>query len=370
MKSISIGREFSIYDDSLQTHDLLPAQAYYLRFAKMRGFYLEAQDELEIKEEKIYGVHMEKIEKVLSSFNRINRNLGVILSGHKGIGKSLFAKLLSKTAVDRGYPVIIVDRFIPGIASFIEEIKQEVLILFDEFDKTFGSIKAGDGEADPQAGLLSLFDGMSNGKKMFVVTCNELRNLNDYLINRPGRFHYHFRFDFPSIEEIDEYMHDKLEEQYYGEIDKVKNFSSRVNLNYDCLRAIAFELNSGIKFEEAIKDLNIMNMRAAGYDLVLYFQNGMRMTRNNVSLDLFNKTIRECVDMYDEKRRCIANIAFTPGDCTYDLHAGTNVIDGNKIEYKVDSFYDEEEDYEIMKALKPKYMTITRVKDKDLHYTV
>ena len=53
-----------------------------------------------------------------------------------------------------------------------KEIEQEVMILFDEFDKTFGSIKAADGMADPQTEMLTLFDGLSQGKKMFVITAN------------------------------------------------------------------------------------------------------------------------------------------------------------------------------------------------------
>lgn len=310
MKVVSIGREYMIYDDSLRTHDKLPAQSYYLRFSKMKGFFLEAQDEIEIKEEKVYGVHNEKIQKVLSGFNRSNRNFGVILSGHKGIGKSLFAKLLSKTAIDKGYPIIIIDRFIPGIAAVLEDIKQEVIVLFDEFDKTFGNVKAADGEANPQDTLLSLFDGMSNGKKLFVVTCNSLRNLSDYLINRPGRFHYHFRFDFPSLAEIDEYMKDKLDEKYYGEIDKVKNFAMKVDLNYDCLRAIAFELNTGLRFEDAIRDLNIMNMNTEYFNLTLYFENGCIMTNRRVSLDMFNKTDKYTVELCDNKGRDIGIVSF------------------------------------------------------------
>ena len=72
------------------------------------------------------------------------------------------------------------------------------------------------------------------------------------MINRPGRFHYHFRFDYPTADEIEVYLRDKIDEKYYPEIKEVVNFSYKVKLNYDCLRAIAFELNSGEKFSEAI----------------------------------------------------------------------------------------------------------------------
>ena len=63
--------------------------------------------------------------------------------------------------------------------------------------------------------MLTLFDGFSTGKKMFIVTCNSLYDLNDYLVNRPGRFLYHFRFDYPTAEEITQYLQDKLEESFF-----------------------------------------------------------------------------------------------------------------------------------------------------------
>ena len=75
----------------------------------MTGFFLKVRPDLVVKE-PVYGVHPEKAEKVLRSFKVFQRNLGVILSGDKGIGKSLFARLLSAKAVEAGYPVIIVDQ--------------------------------------------------------------------------------------------------------------------------------------------------------------------------------------------------------------------------------------------------------------------
>lgn len=273
MRIIKVGNTFRTYDDSLETFDKLPAQNYVVRFQKNSGFFLEKYADIEIKE-KTYGVHMSKVEKVLKAFPKAEKNLGVILSGNKGIGKSLFAKTLAVEATKVGLPVIIVDTYIPGIASFIEEIEQEVMVLFDEFDKTFGSIKAADGMADPQTEMLTLFDGLSQGKKMFVITCNDLNSLNSYLVNRPGRFHYHFRFEYPSDVEITEYLEDKLDKQYYSEIEKVISFAHKVDLNYDCLRAIAFELNFGEPFEIAIKDLNIINLNSIIYEVTLHLEDG------------------------------------------------------------------------------------------------
>ena len=186
MKAIQTGNIYEIYDDSMNTYDGLPAQSYVVDFSKERSFFLRKYSDIKIKE-KIYGVSHEKVHKVLDSFDNFNRSLGVILSGDKGIGKSLFAKALSKEAIEsRGLPLIIVNKYIPGITNFLDSIEQKVVILFDEFDKIFAETN----DYNPQAEMLTLFDGVSQGKKLFVVTCNELRGLNDFLVNRPGRLSF------------------------------------------------------------------------------------------------------------------------------------------------------------------------------------
>ena len=260
MKIVESSGRLHLYGDDMQAYDQIPAGTYDICFAKMTGFYLARRPNLSVSE-KVYGVQGSKVAKVLNSFKVFNRNLGVILSGNKGIGKSLTAKMIAQEAIKQGYPVILVSQYIPGIANFIEAIDQEVMVLFDEFDKTFKATS----EDNPQDTMLSLFDGTSAGKKLFVVTCNQLNGLNDYLVNRPGRFHYHFRFDYPGADEVETYLKDKLEEKYYDQIPAVVDFSGKIDLNYDCLRSIAFELNLGTPFAEAIKDLNIINMNETSY---------------------------------------------------------------------------------------------------------
>ena len=176
-----------------------------------------------------------------------------------------------------------------GSVGMVQRITGPVVdILFDEFDKTFYSKNDRDSMNDPQSEMLTLFDGLSQGKKLFIVTCNELRNLNDYLVNRPGRFHYHFRFEYPCAEEITEYLKDKMPESAYDEIEKVIQFSQKVSLNYDCLRAIAFELIMGNKFEDAIKDLNIINISSEYYSVVVTFKDGSKSKSKICAFDLFS----------------------------------------------------------------------------------
>ena len=366
MKAISIGDKYQVYGNSLQAYDSIPAYTYNVRFDEMTGFYLKVRSKLAVKE-KTYGAHPEKAEKVLKTFSVFERNLGVILSGDKGIGKSLFARMLAEKAQDAGYPVLIIDQFIPGISNYIQSIDQEAVFLFDEFDKTFGGVRPGDNETDPQASLLSMFDGTSDGKKLFIITCNSLDKLNDFLVNRPGRFHYHFRFGYPSVEDVQGYLMDKLDAAYRGEISKVVLFSQKVALNYDCLRAIAFELNMGLPFEQAIQDLNIINAGKERYDIVLHYCGGMTLSAKNVNLDLFDLEQPQCLWLDDEEDRNIVYAQFDPYRIVYDESRRISLITGDNLILHYNEHYKDPAVAQY-KALRPDYLSISRVGEPVLHY--
>ena len=101
MKIIETGDVLQIKSDNLKTHDKLPVGFYSIRCGQFTGFYLEKHAPIEVNEEKIYGVHEEKIEKVFKTFKIFSRNLGVILSGEKGIGKSFIMTIFAKHLVSR-----------------------------------------------------------------------------------------------------------------------------------------------------------------------------------------------------------------------------------------------------------------------------
>ena len=108
MKTIKAGSRYTIYDNSIQTYDQLPAGTYAIGYNQQEGCFLIEHADIHVTE-KTYGVHNKKVDKVMSAFEDFERNLGVILSGDKGIGKSIFAKLLCERAVNEGLPVILVD---------------------------------------------------------------------------------------------------------------------------------------------------------------------------------------------------------------------------------------------------------------------
>ncbi len=371
MKAIQTGNAFHIYDNSMKTYDQLPPNAYLINFSKDTGFFLTLYSDININE-KVYGVHEAKVNKVLNAFNSFGRNLGIILSGDKGIGKSLFSKMLAQRGIEQGLPLIIANAYIPGIGEYINSIEQEVIVLFDEFDKTFQKC----GDRDPQAEMLTLFDGIAQGKKLFVVTCNDLRGLNNFLVNRPGRFHYHLRFEYPNAAAITEYLTDALDEKYHKEIPAVIAFSGKVDLNYDCLRAIAFELNCGLSFRDAIADLNIINLDADYYTLVLVLSNGEEL-KITERLDSFSSE-ETYSEFYDpEMHEDLYYVHYTPSSNHYDTNSSHCCIEADDLRLELQSHINPKSDDEDYKKLYQKYkdvkavrLELRRQKSKSIHYLV
>lgn len=322
---VESGKRYRIFNNAITTYDQLPPKTYRVDYdPETRIFSLLEAHDFEIPETKIYGQHLDKVKKVLNSMDKMNRNLGVILSGDKGIGKSLFSKCLGLKARKKGIPVILVNEYHEGIANFLEEIEQTVMILFDEYDKTFDEKKH-----NCQAEMLSLFDGVSAGKKLFVITCNEIQSLSQYLINRPGRFHYHFRFLYPTADEIRDYMEDKLDKQYYDEIENVIAFSVRMNLNYDCLRSIAFELNNGLKFQEAINDLNIIRIsQYKNIKIIVEFENQATLSGKIKEWQLYDNTITDMSIYLPDNIRPLSYVGEYIGE--FPMNFSNNYIDKDK----------------------------------------
>ena len=251
-----------------------------------------------------------------------------MLSGDKGMGKSLFAKLLSIKANSYNIPVIIVDQYIEGISSFLESIEQEVMVMFDEFDKTFKSNK----ELNPQNELLTLIDGFNSGKKLFVITCNKIQDISEYFINRTGRFHYHFRFEYPNPEEISEYMIDNLHsKETHKFIKDVIDFSIKIPINYDTLRSIVFELNNGETFKSCINDLNITKNNNDTYEVCLKLKNKKNEIKYKTHIDLFLDNINFTI--YDDE---YYSIQFDKKDIYSDISGKTLTVNNVKCEINDD----------------------------------
>lgn len=273
MNIVNAGDSYMVYGEDVKTFKVLPSHTYTINFNKMTGYSLIKSEDMEITE-KVYGSYQRKIDKILNTFSIMNRNMGVILSGPKGVGKTMFSKLLARKAMETNMPLILVDEPTPGLHDFISSIKQECIVLFDEFEKNFYAKDSSD-NSSPQTNLLSLFDGLDTGKKLFIITCNEVHRLNQYFIDRPGRFYYHFTFSNPTPDEVKEYMEDKLTPEVCKKyLDEIVGLAEIGEFTYDVLRAIAFELNQGYPLNETLEDLNIRTQRNLSLKFKMVLENG------------------------------------------------------------------------------------------------
>ncbi|PUB32496.1 ATPase family protein associated with various cellular activities (AAA) [Promicromonospora sp. AC04] len=318
---VASGGALRLYGDSVQTYTELPVGTYTIAFSQLSGYSLHRAEPLAPGEETVYGNHAARVQRIITGYAAMNRSLGVILSGDKGMGKSLMIRMLAERMREQhGLPTILVQHSTPGLASFLDELG-EAVVVFDEFEKVF----ANEGEDESQNQFLSLFDGLSTTKRLYVLSVNELGRVNDFMLNRPGRFHYHMRFAYPEPETVATYLRDQVPGILDTQVDQVVDFSHKYDVNFDHLRAIAFEVRLGASFTEVIGDLNIKRTERSGAHVEAHITWDTGDTDTMAGpVDLFDRDSTQSIYDWDLE----ANLRFrvrdaVPTDNGYLLPAGT-----------------------------------------------
>lgn len=287
--------EFRLYGDSVQTFASLPVATYGIGFSRMSGYSLHLMEPLAPGEEIVYGNHGSRVQRIVTGYSAMDRSLGVILSGDKGMGKSLMIRMLAKRMrEEHDLPTVLVQHDTPRLAAFLDELG-EAVIVFDEFEKVFPN-----DEDESQNQFLSLFDGLSTTKRLYVLSVNELQRVNDYMLNRPGRFHYHMRFAYPEPETVATYLRNQVPGVAEKQVNEIVDFSRKYDINFDHLRAIAFELRLGESFTEVIGDLNIKRTEHVDSQVqahITWEDGGTDVFIGHV--DLFNKESLQTIHNWD-----------------------------------------------------------------------
>jgi len=266
-----------IAGNAVSVLNTLPANIYELCFSERNGFSLDEIDNGFNTAKKLYG-DVEKItNRVLNSFGKTEGNLGVLLSGPKGLGKSLTTKTICQEALKKGMPVILVKENFGNIVSYLETIYQPCVIVLDEFEKIYPDMgKTDKDDIEGQDSLLNLFDSTLAAKKLFLLTCNDVHNISEYLLNRPGRIHYHFKSNRLSISEIADYCGDNLLPELESMIPDICAMGARIpDFSYDMLRAVLFELNTyKCPLKEIQETLNINAEISSPFNFKITFKSG------------------------------------------------------------------------------------------------
>lgn len=268
-----------ISGDSINTSHKLEKATYKVCFSQMSGFYLEETEEPKVPVDKVYGASPARVEHLLSYYNQTKDNVGVLLSGTKGLGKSLMAKLLCKKLYEeQNCPIVIVDRYFQGLKDFLSNLKNTV-IMFDEFEKVFSRSNKQEEEDHRQEEMLTLFDGTSSNDShnMYILIVNRVSEVNEFLLSRPGRIRYHYRFTGLAHEDIEEYCEDNINMSDPKAKVFVKDlcaYSAKIGvLSYDVLTSVVDEFN---KFKSPLSEImdcmNVHNGERISLDMKVKFE--------------------------------------------------------------------------------------------------
>lgn len=258
MKVAQAGKNVLILDDQVEVMDALPAKTFMITFSPMSGFGLkQTEDFVTDPNIHLFGNRESMVEMSLKAFMGQTGSTGVMLSGTKGSGKTLFARQLATEFNRRGMAVVLVNSEAAnqGLKDYISSLPDNVMFLFDEYEKSF--------DDDLQEDMLPLFDGIANKHHLYVITMNDLDRSSNYIIARPGRFLLHYQFAGLKKSEIKEYLEAEAPNTAEGDLQKVYALASTMNVTYDILSAVAYMLNLGYTVNEFFDSLNIQDSNMA-----------------------------------------------------------------------------------------------------------
>lgn len=183
---------------------------------------------------KLYGnINIQK-DRILRAYKTSEKNLGVLLHGNGGTGKSTLAKLIAFDVVNNfNQPVILVQQdSIKHLEYVLSNLKQPVMFLIDEFEKMFE-------ETEDQGFLLTLLDGLYNNNHLFVLTANDQDRINRYFFNRPSRIRYNFYYGALGYDVYSEIINQHFEPDFASQL--TGKLATINNLSFDIIQEIINE---------------------------------------------------------------------------------------------------------------------------------
>ncbi len=253
---VQTGINFNRMQGPIISYNEIPVGVYKISMSK-QGFYLEYVMSEFVFDYKIYGLQEDFINHVIKTYNEVQTgNLGILLNGTKGTGKTVAAKMIANRL---HLPVIIVQNMgqemnLQMMNYLSTEINFDCVFFFDEYEKTF----------DKDTTILSFMDGVYNSesRKVFLLTTNTL-SIDRNLIGRPSRILYLKKFGNLEIEAASEFLDDTLNNKEYKQ--EVLEFINLLSIStIDILKSVVKEINiHGI--EEFRKSKSYFNVEINSY---------------------------------------------------------------------------------------------------------
>lgn len=210
---------------------------------------------------QIFGKSKEYQRRIQTKYAQNDKSVGLLSIGLKGSGKSLLSESLGNWMIDKQkLPVLMVESPIP--LESLRKVLKDVgpcMLYFDEFGKVYSYSE--------RAELLPLFSDTSIKGVLFSVTANEESEVNEFLMDRPGRFLFRIMYkgvDKDGLEEIFEGL--KLSDVLK---DHLRNYVKiHVNVSYDVLLKLIDEIKDCTTEDEIrslMEVLNVPSMPVMGY---------------------------------------------------------------------------------------------------------
>lgn len=268
---------------------------------------------------RLYGDIGKISDHIIDAFMRCDTNLGAMLSGVKGTGKSATIRCVSEKLNRMQIPTIIVNCAVNTytLTDFLKNINsQRVLVIFDEFEKIFQEDEnTSESDTRPsQVGLLSLLDGTMSQNHLYLFACNDINRVNEYMCNRPSRIRYRYRYTELSEAAIREYCNDNLDDpEKLEELVRVSRIV--MDFSFDILKSLVDEINMyDITARECLGYMNIAPSRDSDmYEICIVEKDTHRTYTMLDSINLYRSSPDyifiqgdelESPDEPDSKARC------------------------------------------------------------------
>lgn len=227
------GNTVSEINPNFTVEPKIPIGVYDISITR-RGIFLEKIGDEFVFPYKIYGLQTDFINHIIKTYNNTIGNIGVLMNGIKGTGKTVSAKILANQLQ---LPVIILKNMGDDTGAAIDYISTlacDCVIFMDEFEKNFST--------DNQE-ILQLMDGVYNSefRKVFLLTTNQL-NVNDNLLGRPSRIRYVKQFGNLDKATVEEYIDENLMDMSAKQ-DIIDFIDTLTISTIDILKSIVNEVN-------------------------------------------------------------------------------------------------------------------------------
>jgi len=224
-----------VSNEAVSCFEKLPIGVYMLDQDPRTSEFFLIEKETFTLPKKLYG-DFACVDRWLTAYNSAEKNMGIILSGLKGSGKTITAE---KLCLDSKMPVIIISNAFSGV-NFINFITcpviQNSIIFIDEYEKIYKA-----DFRDVEKDILSIMDGAYKTRLMFLLTCNNF-TISEYLINRPSRIKYRKDYDNLEPEIVEAVIEDLLDNKDNKQ--SIYEFFGKIGIvTFDLLVTVIKEMN-------------------------------------------------------------------------------------------------------------------------------